>query len=432
MNISDYKIGFIGLGYAGFPMACLFSKKYKVVGYDHSKRRVSELASGVDHCGDVSSEDIHDMLNSGALFTTDIENLRDCNFFIVVVPTPVDKNLDPDISFIDAASREVGSVLKKGDIVVFESTVFPGATENVCVPALEETSGLRLNEDFFVGYAPERINPGDKMHTPDNVVKVVSGSTPEAAEIINRLYASVLGDKNTYLASSIKVAEACKVVENAQRDLNIAFINEMAKILGKLDIDTNEVVDAMNTKWNALNFRPGLVGGHCISVDPYYLVACAKKNGANAELISSARRINNSMAEFIASSVAQNLEKNADGSADRQRILLLGFTFKENCPDVRNSKVFDIYTALKCDSRKIDIFDPWADGELVKNLYRIAISTNLAQIDCNKYDAIILCVAHNDFRDFDLAAHLKENGFVYDVKAFFPRTLDKSVNIKRI
>lgn len=432
MDKVDRKIGFIGLGYAGFPTACLFSGKFKVVGFDLSKRRVAELQSCVDHCGDVPSRDIRKMFENGAVISSDINDLKDCNVFIITVPTPVDKRFKPDMSYISNASREVGSILKKGDIVIYESTVYPGATEEICVPILEEASGLKFNEDFFVGYSPERINPGDKHHTPLNVVKVTSGSTPESARIINDIYSSVLGRDMTYSVSSIKVAEACKVVENAQRDVNIAFINEVAKVLNAFDIDTNEVVDAMNTKWNALDFRPGLVGGHCIAVDPYYLVDKAKSVGIDTRLINTARKINNTMAEYVVSKVEESLRKRMGGDISKAKVLLLGFTFKENCPDIRNTKVYDVYRGLKRIIPDITIYDPHVDNELARGLYGIKVSTNLRQISHSKYDAVVLCVAHNEFKNIDLKSMLTDHGFVYDIKGLYPVNEKKEIAIERI
>ena len=432
MPKENLKIGFVGLGYAGFPMACLFSSKYPVVGFDLSLRRVAELNSGVDHCGDVSREEIQHMFENGARLTSNIAELQDCNVFIVAVPTPVDKYNRPDVSFIASAAREVGSVLKKGDIVIFESTVYPGATEEICVPELEKVSGLKYNEDFFVGYSPERINPGDKVNTPSNVVKVTSGSTPESAKIINHIYANVLGRELTFPASSIKVAEACKVVENAQRDVNIAFINETAKILNSMGIDTNEVVDAMNTKWNALGFRPGLVGGHCIGVDPYYLIERAKLHGLDTRMMTTARKINNSMAEYVVNKVVEKLHERFGEDISERKVLLLGFSFKEDCPDVRNTKIYDVYRIMKQHTDNVTIYDPMVDSELVRNLYDLTISTLPRQITRQKYDAVVLCVAHQVFRNLNLKQLCTEKGFVYDIKGFFPAKSGKCITMERI
>ncbi|MCH5238916.1 MAG: nucleotide sugar dehydrogenase [Muribaculaceae bacterium] len=432
MAENKHKIGFVGLGYAGFPMACLFAAKYPVVGFDLSKRRIAELNSGVDHCGDVTREEIQCMLVNGAILTNNISDLQDCNIFIVAVPTPVDHKNRPDLSYISAASKEVGSILKKGDIVIYESTVYPGATEEICVPVLEEVSGLKYNEDFFVGYSPERINPGDKVNTPKNVVKVTSGSTPETAKTVNELYSNVLGKNLTFPASSIKVAEACKVVENAQRDINVAFMNEVAKLLNKMDIDTNEVVDAMNTKWNALNFRPGFVGGHCIGVDPYYLIELAKINGIDTRLMNTARKINNSMADYVVEKTVAKLHEKLGEDISQAKILILGFSFKENCPDIRNTKIYDVYRLLKHYTKHVSIYDPIVDSELVRNLYHVSISTNPRQISRYKYDAILLCVPHNAFKNLNIKQLCSDKGFIYDFKGFFPIDKCESLNIERI
>lgn len=424
-----HKVGFIGLGYAGFPMMCLFSSKYETAGFDLSFRRVTELQSGIDHCGDVPEEDIQKMLDNGTVISNEIQALKDCNIFIVTVPTPVDKNNEPDMSYLVSASREAGSVLKKGDIVIYESTVYPGATEEVCVPVLEETSGLKYNKDFFVGYSPERINPGDREHTPQNVVKVTSGSTKQTAQIVKDLYAGVLGEEYLHSVSSIKVAEACKIVENTQRDINIAFINEIAKILNAMDIDTNEVVDAMDTKWNALKFRPGLVGGHCIGVDPYYLIEKANSIGIEPKLIKTGRKINISMSEYIATKVTENL-KGRLKNLKNAKILLLGFAFKENCPDVRNTKVYDVYRALKRATANIEIYDPMVDNELAHDLYGINVKTNLHQLSHKRFDAIVVCVPHAIFQDIDFKHLLNNRGFIFDLKGAFNNEILKKKEIE--
>ena len=420
------------MGFAGFPMACIFSKKYEIVGYDLSQRRIAELQSGIDHCGDVADADIKAMLDKGTLLTSDINDLRPCDIIIVTVPTPVDANLQPDLYDLTLACREVGSGIKKNDIVVFASTVYPGATEDVCVPILEQASGLHYNQDFFVGYAPERINPGDRLHTVENTVKITSGSTPEAARVVNEVYAEVLGQDMTYPVSSIKVAEACKIVENTQRDVNVAFINEVARLLRVLNIDTNEVIDAMNTKWNALGFRPGLVGGHCIGVDPYYLTVKAKEVNVDTPIMSTARLTNNSMSAYVVDSVRRVLKDRLGDNIAKAKILILGFTFKENVPDVRNTKVVEIYTGLKKVTPTVTIYDPVADREMVKNIYHLKIAPSIAQIARNKYDAIVLCVAHDDFRDFDLASHLTPSGFVYDLKGFYNPSQYPKIYFERI
>ena len=414
--MASVKIGIIGLGYAGFPMTLLFSKVYDVVGFDLSETRVAELNAYYDRGGDTDSRQIKEMLESGrVLLTTEVEKLRACNFYVVVVPTPVDNDNKPDLTYIIRASREVGSVLSPGDTVVFESTVYPGATEEICVPEIEAASGLKLNEDFFVGYSPERINPGDRMHTADNIIKVTSGSTPEAARFIDGVYASVLGEGFTWQASSISVAEACKVVENAQRDVNIAFVNEVAKILHSLNIDVNEVIDAMDTKWNALGFRPGLVGGHCIGIDPYYLIACAASRGVEAGLMTAARKVNSSMPQFAVDNIISQLRTNGK-TLDNARVLLLGFTFKENCPDVRNTRVADIYSIISTHTRDITVLDPRANRELCRTAYGIEVVNDEREIAGRQYDAVVLCVAHKEFDECDFARYMAPNGIFYDVK----------------
>lgn len=417
--LPQLKVGFIGLGYAGFPMACLFARRYDVVGFDVSETRIAELNAAVDRCGDVEADEIRAILDRGAVLTTDIRALQPCNFYVIAVPTPVDKHFHPDVTFIKSASREVGSVLSKGDTVVFESTVYPGATEEVCIPVIESVSGLKCNEDFFVGYSPERINPGDKLHTPCNVVKVTSGSTPEAARFIDTVYASILGEGRTWQASSIRVAEASKVIENTQRDVNIAFMNEIAQILNALEIDTNEVIDAMNTKWNALGFRPGLVGGHCIGVDPYYLIERAATKGIAAGLIMTARTINDSMPGFVTEKVIQLLRARGATDPAEARILLLGFTFKENCPDIRNTRIIDIYQLMKNYTEDVSVYDPWADPAQVRKSYGISVFDREEQLAGRQFDAIVLCVAHEAFRRFALERYLSSDGVIYDVKGIF-------------
>lgn len=432
MKRTQRNVGCIGLGYAGFPMACLFSKYYPIVGYDISEQRIKQLRQNYDHNGDVSPEEIKALFEGGSLITNNLNELEKCDFYIVCVPTPVDSKMKPDMSYLISASASVGKVLKKGDIVVYESTVYPGATEEVCVPVLEEVSGLKFNEDFFVGYSPERINPGDKEHKPENIVKVTSGSTPEVCEIVSDVYESVVGKGNVHPVSSIKVAEACKVIENAQRDINIAFMNEMAQVLGAMDIDTNEVVDAMNTKWNALGFRPGLVGGHCIGIDPYYLCYKAKEKGVETGLMNMARSINNSMPEYIVDNVVEDIKSETGVKLRDARVLIMGVTFKENCPDIRNTKVLDIYKEL---SRKVPhtvVYDPNADPELVKNYYGIDLLTDISQLEGRKFNAILLSVAHDKFKDFDYKRYLKPHGFIYDVKGFVPESVRKEIKVKRV
>lgn len=416
------KIGFIGLGYAGLPMAYLFSRKHEVVGFDSSSARIAELLAGNDHTLGLTSDELREMQQNGCIFTGDIEQLRACNFFVVTVPTPVDEENRPDFGCLVAASRTVGSVLGRGDIVVYESTVYPGATEEVCVPVLEASSGLRFNEDFAAGYSPERINPGDTVHTPHNTVKVVSASTPEALDAVREVYEAVVGPKCIHAASSIKVAEACKVLENTQRDVNIALMNEAARIFAAMNIDTAEVVEAMNTKWNALGFRPGLVGGHCISVDPYYLIAKANALGVEPRLMSTARRINNTMGEFIARRTIEQLIRRMQRPVSQARVLLLGLTYKENCPDIRNTKVKDIYDSLARCLSDITVLDPWADPALAREVYDIEVAAEISADE--KFDAIVVCVAHNEFRNLDLAAHLSDNGFVYGLKGVISSPLN--------
>lgn len=421
MITQNIKIGFVGLGYAGFPTACLLAEKYDLVGFDLSESRISSLKQCIDVCNDVAPEKINAILDKGTVLTTDKNCLKDCNFFIVTVPTPIDCNNAPDLSYVISATEEVASVLKKGDIVTYESTVYPGATEEVCVPILEEISGLKFNQDFFVGYSPERINPGDKVHTVANTVKITSGSTPEAAKIIDEVYSSIL-ENGTYLASSIKVAEAAKVIENAQRDINIAFMNEIAMIFDTLGIDTNDVIDAASSKWNFLPFRPGLVGGHCISVDPYYLIEKAKTHGAAADLMIAARNINNGMSNFIAEKVRSLMRKNGL-CPNNSNILIMGFTFKENCPDARNTKVIDIYTNLKKYTSNITVVAPWTNPEKAQHEYGIDVVPDVNQLSGRKFDAVIMAVAHDKFNLLHIEDLVVQNGIIYDVKGKLDRNI---------
>lgn len=423
------RIGFVGLGYAGFPMAYLFSKKHPIVGFDSSSARIADLNAGFDATQGVSSDEIHEMLQGGTVLTDDLDQLRGCDFFIITVPTPVDDDDNPDFSCLVSASRKVGQVMQKGAIVIYASTVYPGATEEVCVPVLEETSGMTCNKDFAVGYSPERVNPGDAVHTPANIVKVISASTPETLSVVFDVYEQVFGKDGIYAASSIKVAEACKVLENTQRDVNIALMNEAAKVFDAMGISTHEVIDAMNTKWNALGFRPGLVGGHCISVDPYYLIQKAKSLGIDANLMSEARRINNAMPEFVVQHTLSKL-RNETFPNTKLRVLLLGVTFKENCPDVRNTKVKDIYRQLIAHQIDTVVFDPVADPKLVEQVMDMKIVTAQSEMSDSKFNAILLCVSHDQFRDFDFKAHLVDGGFVYDIKNMIPT--NKKQNIKLI
>ena len=418
------KIAIIGLGYVGLPLARLFATKYSVVGYDINSSRVSELMSGIDSTLEVDNETlksvlVNDSSESNGLFCTyKLHNIKDCNYYIITVPTPVDKNNRPILTPLVKASESVGAVLKKGDIVIYESTVYPGATEEDCVPVLENISGLKFNSDFYVGYSPERINPGDKEHTIEKILKVTSGSTPEVGKKVNELYKSVI-TAGTHLAPTIKVAEASKVIENSQRDINIAFVNELAKIFNLLDINTHDVLEAAGTKWNFLPFKPGLVGGHCIGVDPYYLAQKAQENGYHPEIILAGRRLNDGMGDYVASEVVKCMnEKNI--SINGAKVLILGITFKENCPDVRNTKAVDLVIALKNYGTNIKIYDPWADEREFKHEYGLKTSKS---IPSEKFDAVVLTVSHNKFKEIDLLSLKKEKGVIYDVKNF----LDKNI-----
>ena len=415
--MKSYKIGIIGLGYVGFPLACLFAKKYPTVGYDPYQERVARLSEGVDVTNEISTEVIQARLSTHLRCTATPNELRDCNVYIVAVPTPIDLYQQPDLTALREASSTVGSLLKQGDIVIYESTVYPGVTEEVCVPILEQTAGLTFNRDFYVGYSPERINPGDKQHTVENICKITSGSTPEIAREIDALYNSVLTG-GTYLASSIKVAEAAKVIENAQRDVNISFMNEIAKIFNILDIDTNAVIDAASSKWNFLPFRPGLVGGHCIGVDPYYLIQKAKLHGVSPRLMMEARKTNDSMGGYIAYQIINQLCLRGLPVKD-SRVLLLGFTFKENCPDTRNTKVIDIYRTLQHFTDNITVYDPFANAERVAEEYGLTLTTELAQLPTDN-DVVVLCVPHQCILQTDVYQYLKPEGIIYDVKGKLP------------
>lgn len=422
---SNIKIAVIGLGYVGLPLARLFATKYPVVGFDINQSRIDGLCSGTDSTLEVSDESLTQVLVSksssanGLYCSSDLENLRSCNYYIVTVPTPVDKNNRPDLTPLYKSSETVGKVLKKGDIVVYESTVYPGVTEEECVPVLERISGLKFNVDFFVGYSPERINPGDKEHTVDKILKVTSGSTPEMGQKVNELYQSVI-TAGTHLAPSIKVAEAAKVIENSQRDINIAFVNELAKIFNLMNIDTQAVLAAAGTKWNFLPFKPGLVGGHCIGVDPYYLAQRAQEFGYHPEIILAGRRLNDSMGEYIASQIVKLMIKKGV-SVNGATILMLGITFKENCPDVRNTKIVDVITALADYGMAVTIYDPWADPEAVFHEYKLV--TN--QIVPNqKFDAIVLGVAHREFLELDFSQLQNPKSILYDVKGILGDKVD--------
>ena len=421
--MKEIQIAVIGLGYVGLPLARLFSTKYKTIGFDMNQSRVDALMEGHDATLEVSDELLQDAIeNYGFFCTTDLEKIRECNFYVVAVPTPVDENNRPDLKPLWGASETVGKVISKGDIVVYESTVYPGVTEEECLPVVEKISGLKFNVDFFAGYSPERINPGDKLHTVEKIKKVTSGSTPEIADIVDDVYNSVLVN-GTHKAPSIKVAEASKIIENSQRDVNIAFMNELAKIFNAMGIDTRDVIEAASSKWNFIKLSPGLVGGHCISVDPYYLIQKAQVYGVLPRVMSNARRLNDGMGAYVANETIKLMNKKGVLVKDAN-ILILGITFKENCPDIRNTKIVDIYHTLKEYTNNITVFDPWADCQNVKNHYNIEITNgDLAQLN-NKYDAVILAVAHNEFKDVNVREFLKnKNGVVYDVKGILDRNL---------
>lgn len=417
--MKDTRICVIGLGYVGLPLARLFSTKYQTVGFDMNAMRCESLMSGHDNTLEVSDELLQDaIVNHGFVCTSDMEMIRDCNFYVVAVPTPVDSHNSPDLTPLYDVNSIVGKVIDRDDVVVYESTVYPGVTENECIPVIEMVSGLKFNEDFFAGYSPERINPGDKQHTVVNTIKITSGSTPEVAKYIDSVYSSVI-TAGTHLVSSIKVAEAAKVIENSQRDINIAFVNELSKIFMRMGIDTLDVLEAAGTKWNFLPFRPGLVGGHCIGVDPYYLAQCAQSYGYNPEIILAGRRMNDGMGEFVANQTVKLMIKKGIQVFDSE-ILILGFTFKENCPDVRNTKVIDIYKALKEYNIKITVYDPWANPAIVDREYGIRVTNDLPT---QKFDACIAAVAHEKFRSVDILSLLKDTHVVFDVKC----TLDRSI-----
>ena len=382
--MKDIKICVIGLGYVGLPLARLFSTRYQTIGFDMNQARVEALMAGHDATLEVSDELLQSAISNGFICTADIEAIRDCNFYVVAVPTPVDENNNPDLTPLYGASNTVGKVISKGDIVVYESTVYPGVTEDECIPVIEKISGLKFNEDFFAGYSPERINPGDKLHTVEKIKKITSGSTPEIGRLINEVYGSVI-TAGTHLAPTIKVAEAAKVIENSQRDINIAFVNELSKIFTRMGIDTQDVLDAASTKWNFLPFKPGLVGGHCIGVDPYYLAQCAQRYGYNPEIILAGRRMNDGMGEYVANQTIKLMLKKGIQVLGSE-ILLLGFTFKENCPDVRNTKVIDIYRALSEYNVRITVYDPWASPEIVKHEYGIEVTNILPA--AKRFDAV--------------------------------------------
>jgi len=415
MDLDKIKIAIIGLGYVGLPLAVEFSKKYKVIGFDINEDRVNDLNNGHDSTLEVCDEDLQKSLNNsnttkGLSLCCDSINIKDCNIFIVTVPTPVDKNNRPVLTPLLKASKTIAEVLKKGDIVIYESTVYPGATEDQCVPVLERYSGLKFNKDFYCGYSPERINPGDKEHTVINIKKVTSGSTIETAQIVNKLYKSII-ISGTHLAPTIKVAEAAKVIENAQRDINIAFVNELAKIFNKLNIDTHSVLEAASTKWNFLSFKPGLVGGHCIGVDPYYLAQKAQEVGYHPEIILAGRRLNDSMGEYVATELLKLMVQSSI-KINNAKVLMLGITFKENCPDIRNTKAIDVYKTLKSFNMDVKVYDPWASKEEVERTYDIILVSDLD----THYDAVIHVVAHKDFDKINLKSLTKVPSVIYDVK----------------
>lgn len=412
MQLADLRIAIIGLGYVGLPLAVEFGKKVPVVGFDIYQKRISELKNGQDHTLEVSPEELKQAAQLS--YTASLEDLKDCNFFIVTVPTPIDDYKQPDLTPLVKASTSIGKVLKKGDIVVYESTVYPGATEEVCIPVLEEISGLTFNKDFFAGYSPERINPGDKLHRVTNILKITSGSTPEIADYVDEVYNLII-EAGTHKAASIKVAEAAKVIENTQRDVNIALINELALIFNKLGIDTEEVLKAAGTKWNFLPFRPGLVGGHCIGVDPYYLTHKAQAIGYHPEIILAGRRLNDSMGAYVVTQLVKGMIKKKI-QVEGAKVLVLGLSFKENCPDIRNTKIIDIVKELQEYHVDVDIYDPWIDSEETQHEYGI---TPVSQPTAGQYDAVILAVAHNEFKEMGIEAIRslgKTSHVLYDLK----------------
>lgn len=422
--MENIKIAVIGLGYVGLPLARLFSTKYKTIGFDLNKLRVKTLMEGHDFTLEVDDDILQTAIANGFVCSANLDDIRDCNFYVITVPTPVDKNNRPDLTPLIKASETVGKVISHGDIVVYESTVYPGATEEDCLPVVEKISGLKLNKDFYAGYSPERINPGDKEHTVDKIKKVTSGSTPEIGQFVDRVYGSVIS-AGTHLAPTIRVAEAAKVIENSQRDINIAFVNELAKIFNLMGIDTHEVLEAASSKWNFMHFKPGLVGGHCIGVDPFYLAQKAQEYGYHPEIILAGRRMNDSMGKYVATEVVKLMIKN-QLPVKGTKALMLGITFKENCPDIRNTKAIDIYRELREYDIEVDIFDPWAKPDEVKNEYGIFTLTKYPLT--NEYRIIILAVAHKEFLQINMK-ELKDKGCViYDVKG----TISKEYTSQRL
>lgn len=419
--MKEIRIGVVGLGYVGLPLARLFSTKFSTIGFDLNQNRVDTLMRGHDATLEVPDELLQDAINNhGFRCTTNLDEIRNCNFYVVAVPTPVDKNNNPDLTPLISASTTVGKVISKGDIVVYESTVYPGVTEDDCIPVVEEVSGLKYNVDFFAGYSPERINPGDKEHTVERILKITSGSTPEIADVVDEVYNKVLVN-GTHKAPSIKVAEAAKVIENSQRDINIAFVNELSKIFTLMGIDTRDVLEAAGTKWNFIKMNPGLVGGHCISVDPYYLAQCAERLGYNPEIILAGRRMNDGMGAYVANQTIKLMLKKGI-QVLRSDVIIMGFTFKENCPDVRNTRIIDIYRALEEYNVNITVYDPWANPVVVKKEYGIDIVGNLPN---GKFDAAIVAVGHREFRkhEVNMDALLKNPHVIYDVKGIMPREI---------
>lgn len=423
MNKEDVKICVIGLGYVGLPLARLFSTKFPTIGFDMNQKRVDALMSGHDATLEVADDILQEAINKhGFRCTTNLDEIRNCNFYVVAVPTPVDDNNRPDLKPLWGASETVGKVIAKGDVVVYESTVYPGVTEEECLPVVERVSGLKFNKDFFAGYSPERINPGDKQHTVEKIKKVTSGSTPEIADLVDTVYNTVLVN-GTHKAPSIRVAEASKIIENSQRDVNIAFMNELAKIFNAMGIDTHDVIEAASSKWNFIKLSPGLVGGHCISVDPYYLIQKAQVYGVLPRVMFSARRLNDGMGAYVANQTIKAMNLKGVKVKDA-KILLLGITFKENCPDIRNTKIVDIYHTLAAYTSNVVVFDPWANPAAVKHEYGIDLTDKSIDQLKGQFDAVILGVAHNQFKDVDVRSFLAKpaEGVVYDVKGILPRT----------
>lgn len=417
-DLKENRIAIVGLGYVGLPLAVEFAKKYRVVGFDVNEKRIAELKLGEDHTQEVNKLELKSSFHNGLSFTVELTDLANCNTYIITVPTPIDSFKSPDLSYLKKASEMIGSILKVGDLVIYESTVYPGCTEEECVPILEIQSGLKFNEDFFVGYSPERINPGDKIRTLTQIKKVTSGSTPEIANRVDALYRSII-IAGTHKAPSIKVAEASKAIENAQRDVNISFVNELALIFDRLGIDTNDVIEAAGTKWNFLKYKPGLVGGHCIGVDPYYLTYKAQSLGYHPQVLLSGRRVNDNMGSFIANKAVKMMIQK-DIQVKSSNALILGMTFKENCPDIRNTRVIDIYTELSSYGLNVDVYDPWANIDEVYKEYQIKCLDSLGD---SKYSLIILAVAHNEFLQMDLTSILEDKVIIFDSKSCLNRDL---------